>query len=226
MTTSLDTALPRPESEPGQVVWKPILPKLLPYVDLFVPSFEECLFMLDREDYIRRYQQTAGTDLLDSVTAEEVRSVAQQFLDMGVKVVLLKIGAKGMYLRTAGADTLRKARRVFGGCADAWADREIWIFPNQVDEIVSTTGAGDVGIAGFLSSALRQSDPVTALQVATTASWLCIQSSDTTSKLVSWEELAALGAKAERPVRMDLPEGSWRYEPAAGVYLGSRDKNF
>ena len=226
VTTSLDTALPRPESEPGQVVWKPILKKLLPYVDIFVPSFEECLFMLDRESYIRRYQQTAGTDLLDSVSADEVRAVAQKFLDMGVKVVLLKIGSKGMYLRTAGEEKLRQARRVFGDCADKWADRELWIFPNRVDKIVSTTGAGDVGIAGFLSTALRQEDPVTALQVASTASWLCIQSSDTTSKLVPWEELAAMGAVAERPVRMELPEDRWRYDPQAGVYLGSCDRNF
>ena len=51
VTTRLDTALPAEGSAHSRVDWKPILKKVLKYVDIFVPSIEECLFMLDKEAY-------------------------------------------------------------------------------------------------------------------------------------------------------------------------------
>ena len=57
VTTSLDTALPAAGSVHSRVDWNPILKKVLKYVDLFVPSIEECLFMLDKEAYKKRVSQ-------------------------------------------------------------------------------------------------------------------------------------------------------------------------
>lgn len=226
MVTSLDTALPRPESEPGQVNWRPILERLLPYVDLFVPSFEECLFMLNREDYCRRCREQAGKDMMDSITDQEVRQTAQTFLNMGAKVVLLKLGTRGMYLRTAGEESLSRIGGIFGTGLSSWSGRELWIFPNQVDHIVSTTGAGDVGIAGFLAALLRGETPQTALRAATTASWLCIQSADTTSLLRPLEELKALGQAAQRPERIRFSPERWRYSGEEHLFYGENDRDF
>src|SRR6476646_2734866 len=44
--TSLDMALPDPASEAGQVDWRTLLQRVLPFVDTFLPSIEETLFML------------------------------------------------------------------------------------------------------------------------------------------------------------------------------------
>ena len=45
--TSLDMALPDPTSDSGNAPWQKILEKVLPYVDIFLPSIEEAYFMLD-----------------------------------------------------------------------------------------------------------------------------------------------------------------------------------
>lgn len=225
MTASLDTALPRPDSEPGQVNWRPILERVLPEVDIFVPSFEECLFMLDRDDYCARFREAAGRDIIESLRWEEVREIAGTFLAMGAKVVLLKLGSCGMYLRTAEEAALAEGGRALRDCAKDWSGRELWICPNTVERIVSTTGAGDVGIAGFLATLLRGGGPVQALQIASTASSLCIQSADSTSLLRPWEELAACGVAARRTVNRALPAAQWRAE-AEGLFQGSLDRDF
>ena len=49
--TSLDMAKPDPESEAGRANWTRILERVLPYVDLFLPSLDEILFMIDRKTF-------------------------------------------------------------------------------------------------------------------------------------------------------------------------------
>ena len=56
-TTSLDLAMPDPTRPAGQADWPAILARALPLVDLFVPSAEELLFMLDRQTYERIIQE-------------------------------------------------------------------------------------------------------------------------------------------------------------------------
>ncbi|HSB03325.1 MAG TPA: carbohydrate kinase family protein, partial [Anaerolineales bacterium] len=46
LTTSLDMAYPDPESAAGRANWRVILQKVLPYVDIFVPSLNEISYML------------------------------------------------------------------------------------------------------------------------------------------------------------------------------------
>ena len=48
LITSLDMSLPDPQSPAGQVDWRDWLTHVLPTVDLYLPSIEETLFMLDR----------------------------------------------------------------------------------------------------------------------------------------------------------------------------------
>ena len=40
-----------PQSASGHANWHAILKRTLPYVDIFIPSIEEILFMLRRDDY-------------------------------------------------------------------------------------------------------------------------------------------------------------------------------
>lgn len=51
VTTSLDMALPDPASEAGKIDWRQILQATLPWVDLFLPSIEEILYMLRRDQF-------------------------------------------------------------------------------------------------------------------------------------------------------------------------------
>ena len=115
------------------------------------------------------------------------------------------------------------ARRAFAGLADSWGGRELWLFPNTVEKIVSTTGAGDTAIAGFLAAALRGVTPEKALETAATAAWLCIQSSDTTGMLHSYEQVEALSRDAARTETLPLSPERWRPTERPGLYRGRND---
>lgn len=223
-STSMDTALPRPDGEHGRINWRPILEKVLPYVDAFVPSYEECLFMLDREDYIAKWNQADGDDMINLLTEDSVRYVADQFLAMGAKIVYIKLGTRGSYLRTAGAEVLRNAGRAFSDLADTWCDRELWIFPNKVDQVVSTVGAGDTCIAGFLAAALRNETPEKAMQMGSTAAVTRISSNEAVNAIKSYEDVEArcVGA-ARHAFGFELSEDSWRYIESEGLYIGKND---
>ncbi|HJX46706.1 MAG TPA: PfkB family carbohydrate kinase, partial [Gaiellaceae bacterium] len=45
--TSLDVCQPDPEGEAGRVDWQEVLAQALPFVDVFAPSIDDLLFMLD-----------------------------------------------------------------------------------------------------------------------------------------------------------------------------------
>ncbi|UCC69844.1 MAG: carbohydrate kinase family protein, partial [Armatimonadota bacterium] len=63
LTTSLDMARPDPASEAGKANWRHILQRALPHADVFLPSFDETLFMLDRPRFDRMAQQGRSGDL-------------------------------------------------------------------------------------------------------------------------------------------------------------------
>lgn len=97
VTTSLDLSMPDPQGPAGRVDWRAVLARTLPYVDIFEPSFEELLFMLARD---RFDELDAAGDLLGGMTPADLQGLAEQVWALGGKVVLLKLGDRGAYLRT------------------------------------------------------------------------------------------------------------------------------
>ena len=100
VTTSLDLTLPDLAGPSGRADWRTILAHTLPDVDLFLPSVEELIFMLRPERFKELTVRTGAADLLQAVTAAEIVSLARETLSMGAKIVLLKLGTSGTYLRT------------------------------------------------------------------------------------------------------------------------------
>jgi sugar/nucleoside kinase (ribokinase family) len=100
-TTSLDMAYPDPNSPAGNVNWTAIFPRLLPYVDVFLPSIEEILAMLRRDTLIALHARAGDGDILPLITTELLSDVSEQLLGLGVKVVVLKLGYRGLYVRSA-----------------------------------------------------------------------------------------------------------------------------
>ncbi len=103
ITTSLDTAW----DSKGR--WMSVLEPCLPYIDYALPSIDEARNI------------TGKTDPAD---------VAKVFLDYGIKVVGLKMGEEGCYIRSA--------------------DQEIRV-PRFTVDAVDANGAGDSFVAGFLT---------------------------------------------------------------------------
>ena len=106
--TSLDLSAVDANSKAGQIHWKKVLKMVLPYVDFFVPSFEELCFMLDRERLEELQIRAKGGDITNVLNVEmDIKPLAEKCINMGCKVLLLKCGAKGMYLKTAGEENLK-----------------------------------------------------------------------------------------------------------------------
>ncbi len=95
--------------------WMTTLEPCLSYLDYFMPSYEEAV------------QLSGMTELED---------IADAFLTYGIKVVVIKVGSDGCYIKTADGETYKIP--VYTGI-----------------DVKDTTGAGDSFCAGFLSGLSR-----------------------------------------------------------------------
>ncbi len=101
--TSLDMSLPDPSSPSGRADWRSFLDRVLPSVDMFVPSIEELLFMLDRRSFERLSANGGGEAIINGIRFDELDALAEISLARGVSAILIKLGDRGAYLRTAKA---------------------------------------------------------------------------------------------------------------------------
>lgn len=216
LTTSLDFSLPDLSSAAARVDWPELLTNSLPQVDLFVPSFEELVFMLDRETFDsltanpdRPLQEAATPGLLDRLSAE--------VLSYGVAALLVKLGPRGAYLRTAGTQAWAKGGRGLDGLSDAWQGRELWAPAFKVD-IAGTTGAGDAAVAGFLGSILRGESPETALRMANAAGAVCLEGGSVQEGVGPWEELLGRAQAGWETLPLDLAAEGWRKDEENGLW--------
>ncbi len=216
LTTSLDFSLPDLSSAAARVDWPELLANSLPQVDLFVPSFEELVFMLDRETFDslnaepdRPLQEAATPELLDRLSAE--------VLSYGVAALLVKLGPRGAYLRTAGAQAWEKGGRGLDGLGRDWQGRELWAPAFKVD-LAGTTGAGSAASAGFLSSILRGESPETALRMANAAGAACLEGGTAREGVGPWEELRDRAQAGWETLPLDLAAEGWRKEEKNGLW--------
>ena len=113
--------------------WNEILSPCYPYLDYFLPSEEQAMLL-------------AGT--------EDVEAMADFFLKGGVKCVVIKLGSRGCFCKTAQLS-------FYCGCYDV--------------PVVETTGAGDAFVAGFLSGVLRNGSMEDCVRLGAAASAHVIQ---------------------------------------------------
>jgi sugar/nucleoside kinase (ribokinase family) len=187
ITTSLDMALPDPASPAGHADWAGILKSVMPHVDVFMPSIEEILFMLRPTTYQALQTEARGADILPLVRSELLSHLSQELLDLGAGIVALKLGDRGLYLRTASRRRLAAIGRARPSETACWADKELWAPCFQVD-VVGTTGAGDATIAGLLSALLRDLSPEQAITAALAVGACNVESADALSGIRSWDE--------------------------------------
>jgi sugar/nucleoside kinase (ribokinase family) len=217
ITTSLDMAMPDPTGPSGQADWPAIIKAVLPWVDLFLPSIEEVLLMLYPETFS---EISSGASSINPPLASKI---ADDLLGMGAKIVMLKAGHWGLYLRTAAEDRLAEMGRARPGQFARWANREFWapVFQTQV---VGTTGAGDATVAGFLSALLRDLPPRIAVAMAVAVGACNVEAADAVSGIRSWEEtVTRVGAGWPRQ-KLDFEQfPGWRFDSSRQFWLGPND---
>ncbi len=227
ITVSVDTSQPDPNSSAGQADWKGILQKAMPYIDIFMPSLEEILFMLHRPLFDEINERRGSGNLIDFVDISLVEQLAAELADMGARIVLLKVGKKGLYLHTGSNDSIRGMGRAAPEDCSLWTDRRILCPPYYTDSIRSTTGAGDNAIAGFLAAFLNGELPEDALHIASENAIRCIESYETTDGIIPLEDLKEL-LKAN-PVQEELTgiePGELRKSVSRHIFYGKDDRYY
>lgn len=219
VTTSLDMALPDPTSAAGRANWTQILQATLPYVDIFLPSIEEILYMLRRETYDEFSAAARGGSILPLVTPELLSDLGRQLIRMGVKIVGLKLGDRGFYLRTAGRAALESIGRACPSDPTAWAEREIWAPCFQVN-VVGTTGSGDATIAGFISALLRDMCPEEAITAAVAVGACNVEAADALSGIRPWEETMRRVHGGWRRHELRLTTPGWHFAETHQQWVG------
>lgn len=192
VATSLDMAIVDEDSEAGQVDWESVIQRAIPYIDIFAPSVEELAFLIDRPRYHEWLERSKGGDITSILSVDDdIRPLAEKLLGWGAKVVLIKCGAPGLYLRTNTAEYIREIGGGLGEEMAGWAGQEYFERSYKPDRILSGTGAGDTSIAAFLCAILEGCSWEESLHLAAGTGASCVATYDALSGLKSFDELRA-----------------------------------
>ncbi|NOZ62838.1 MAG: carbohydrate kinase family protein [Calditrichaeota bacterium] len=221
--TSIDMALPDPDSASGKAPWPKILERVLPYVDLFIPSIEEIFYMLDREKYFQIKKAAGNRDVVDFIDVNDYQRLAQKCLDLGAQMVALKAAHKGIYFYS------RKIRAKNGvpKNAENWSNRELWSPAFRIEKIASATGSGDSAIAGFLAAIVQGRDVEDALNYANCTGYQNLHELDAISGIKSWDETTQmLKERKLKKIEISLDESNWKWSVEHQLWVGAGDKFF
>ncbi|RME86324.1 MAG: carbohydrate kinase family protein [Caldilineae bacterium] len=207
-TTTLDMSLPDPTTAGGRADWQGILRRLLPYVGIFLPSAEEILFMLWRREYERL---AAQGDVLAQITPGHLSALGNEMLEMGAGMVVIKLGARGLYLRTGSRERLGGLGRGAPARPDLWADRELWAPAFRVEE-VGATGSGDAAIAGFITALLQGMSPEETVTMATAVGACNVEAADGLSGIRTWEATRERVAGGWPKHDLQLDAAGWHFD--------------
>jgi sugar/nucleoside kinase (ribokinase family) len=213
VTTSLDPGMPDPAGPAGQVDWNGLLAALLPDVDVFMPSADELLYMLAPD----RFGQG------DNLAPEELHQLGNALLQLGAAVAAVKLGKRGMYIRTAGRERLAAMGAGQPAGLDDWANREMWFPIFKEDRFLGATGAGDSSIAAFLAAMLRGLPMREAGCFAAAVGACNVEAPDSLSGIKTWDETMARIHQGWEKVPVAIHAPDWQL--ADGVWLGPANRN-
>lgn len=223
VTMSLDMSKPDPESEAGRAAWPALLERVLPHVDVFLPSFDEIVFMLDRERYDQMQEQYGPAEVVSGADGSVLAEVAEQLLALGTAIVVLKLGDQGTYLRTTDdSERLAAAGRCAPGDLEVWLNRELLTPCFQVD-VSGTTGAGDCTVAGFLAGLVQGLTPVGAMTSAVAIGACGVEGMDAVSGVPSWKAVQERIEAGWGRLSVDLSLPDWRWDDDQSIWVGPND---
>ena len=178
--------------------------------------------MLDRDTF-DKLDRTIGASggLLEVIQLDTIRLLAQKALAYGSSIVALKIGTRGIYLRTARelGDMGRGAPNDLGD----WRGRELWARPFRPRRVASTVGAGDAAIAGFLAAWLRGASPSIALNMAAASGASCVEEAGAVKGVRSWDETVERLQLGWERLSTTPPGPEWQLDPESGLWHGPSD---
>jgi sugar/nucleoside kinase (ribokinase family) len=222
-TTSCDMTLPDPGSASGRAPWKKILGRVLPYVDIFVPSIEEAFYAIYPETFLRMKTEHNNAELIAHLEPADYTKLADELLSMGCKMTTLKSGARGFYMKTGTKEAFASMGVDCPADYANWSGRELWAPAFTVEEFGSAAGSGDSSIAGLLSAFLRGFSIEKALKYATCCGLQNIKALDTVSGIKTWAETTAMLQKKIPMLDARVDAKGWKWSDEHGLWAGPND---
>jgi sugar/nucleoside kinase (ribokinase family) len=212
--TSLDMAMPDPESLAGKLDWQKFFKNVLPVVDIFMPSIDELLYMLNQEKFYKILEKKEKIDvaLLDQL--------ARQLIDYGTNVVAIKLGDQGLYLRSHQTEKSNLSRIIR---SSQWNYRQL-LSPCFATEVKGTTGTGDATIAGFLAQLLDGGEPEKCVTFATAVGACCVEAIDATGGIRSLPEVISRINSGWERLSLSIPIDNWKYDYQYKIWKGPEDQ--
>ena len=213
--TSLDMAMPDPESPAGKIDWYKFFKNVLPIVDIFMPSIDELLFMLRPEKYNKIIKNRYRFDL------KLLNQLSEQLTDYGTSVVVIKLGNQGLYLRTHKIEKSNVSRIIN---PSQWNYRQL-LSPCFATEVKGTTGTGDATIAGFLSQLLDGREPEKSITLATAVGTCCVEAVDATGGIRPLPEVISRINSGWERLSLSIPMDNWKYDYQYKIWRGPEDQS-
>jgi sugar/nucleoside kinase (ribokinase family) len=214
MSTSLDMAMPDPESPAGKIDWCKFLKNVLPVVDIFMPSIDELLYMLNSEKF---YKILEKKERIDALLLDQI---AGRLIDYGAKVVAIKLGDQGLYLRSVQTEKSNLSRIIN---PSEWNDRQL-LSPCFVTEVKGTTGTGDAAIAGFLAQLIEGEEPENCMSLATAVGACCVEAVDATGGIRPLPEVVKRVTSGWERLPLSMPINNWKYDYRYKIWKGPKDQ--
>ena len=186
----MDFSLPDPESESGCINWPEVMNKILPHTDIFVPSLDEAIRIMNPGKYSEILSSLANSEVVDILILNSIREIGRQFVGSGVKILLIKAGHLGAYLLTGDVSSLNdKAGLKLE--TDKWNNCEIWCNAYKADpvKIKNSSGAGDIAVAAFLSAILQDESPGSSVKYAAMAGRNSLYCKNIHDEISDWQEM-------------------------------------
>lgn len=221
--TSLDMAMPDPKGESGMVDWRKFLENAMPYVDMIFPSIEEILYMMKRHVYEDLMERDAH--IPNALPTSIIQEIADELIEMGGKIIGLKLGDSGLYLRTAGKNKIAQVANYFGSNFSDWVNRELWI-PCYNVNVKGTTGAGDSTIAGFIAGICHQKPVSRVLHYAVGTGAFSVEKTDATSGVPTLEEIERKIESGWNQISIGRHLQGWKFDENARLWVGPNDSMF
>ena len=218
-TTALDLSLPDVNSPAGQVDWKAILQDWVPRTDIMVPSAEEIFYFLYKDKFLEKKAKLGAKEsVLDHMTVKEISTLGSDLIEMGTAIAMVKCGHRGLYVRTAGQERLKKLGAA--GCSDLenWANRELWFPVYQEEKFVGALGSGDSAIAGFLSAFVWDYSIESCLRYANAAGSMNVTVPDGLTWNKGFDDLTRRIKAGWKTKELKVDETGWKFE--RGFWVG------
>lgn len=212
--TSLDLAMPDPESPAGKIDWYKFFKNVLPMVDIFMPSIDELLYMLNPEKF---HNISEKKERIDVVLLDQI---ARQLIDYGANVVAIKLGDQGLYLRTHRIEKSNLLRIIN---PSQWNYRQL-LSPCFTTEVKGTTGTGDATIAGFLAQLLNGGEPEKCITLATAVGACCVEAIDATGGIRPLPEVIKRIASGWKRLSLSISTDNWEYNCQYKILKGPEDQ--